>query len=59
MAAAAAVERLAVARLVAAAVEWKPVGRFLAVVVAAAAAASPFVGVPKYVACEAQNRKTN
>ena len=40
----------------AATVEWKPVGKFVAAVVAAA---SPFVAVPDSPACEAQNIKTN
>ena len=41
----------------AAAVEWKAVGRFVAAAVVAAA--SPFVAVPDYAACEAQNTKNN
>ena len=43
----------------AAAVEWKAVGRFLAAAVVATAAASPFVAVPDCTACEAQNTKNN
>ena len=38
----------------AAAVEWKAVGRFVAAAVVPAAAASPFVAVPDCAACEAQ-----